>query len=230
MRKQNITGTREWACKTFNICLGCPHGCLYCWACSNAVRFGRISPEGWRKQRILCDNLPRAGKGKPTKIMFPSTHDINLENLGFCLGALDKMLNRGHFVLVVSKPNVDCIHAICKRYTKFKEKMLFRFTIGSLDNNILKFWEPNAPSVEERLLSLELAHNMGYKTSISCEHMLDCDVGKVISATLPFVSDSIWIGQMNKANQRLKLNGAGQEALQKADELLKAQNLDFIKD
>jgi len=229
MTTKTITGTREWACTTFNICLGCPHGCLYCWACSNAVRFGWITAEGWKKQRILCDNLTLAGKGKPTKIMFPSTHDINPENLGFCLGALDKMLNRGHSVLIVSKPNVECIQAICERYTEFKEKILFRFTLGSLDKNVLRFWEPNAPSVEERLLSLELAHNNGYKTSISCEPMLDCHVEKVIIASLPFVTDSNWIGQMNQAKQRLKLNGAGQEALEKADKLLKSQSLAFIK-
>ena len=39
-----VKGTLEWACRTFNICLGCKHDCWYCYAKSIAIRFGRATP------------------------------------------------------------------------------------------------------------------------------------------------------------------------------------------
>ncbi len=62
---------------------------------------------------------------------------------------------------------------------------------------MLKFWEPNAPSFEERLRSLKYAYDKGYKTSISIEPFLDKDPYVLVEKLMPFTSKSIWIGKMN---------------------------------
>lgn len=75
--------------------------------------------------------------------------------------------------------------------TKFR----FRFTIGSTDDSLLKFWEPYAPSFDERFACLQLAHSRGYDCSVSMEPMLEPPY-KVMNAIDPYVS-SVWLGYMN---------------------------------
>lgn len=225
-----IRGTLEWACRNFNVCAGCEHDCRYCYAKSMAIRFQRSTPESWKDQIPLPEKLIEAGKGKPTRIMFPSTHDITPECLDICMDALDRMLKRGHTVLIVSKPHAQCITAICDRFGDYKDTLIFRFTIGSAANNVLKAWEPHAPQFEERLLSLEMAHAQGYQTSVSCEPMLDGAVERVVTAVLPFVSETVWIGVMNDVKQRLTLNGATPEVHRMGQDLVATCNRDMIKD
>ena len=75
--------------------------------------------------------------------------------------------------------------------------MLFRFTIGATNDEILSFWEPNAPSYNERKQSLKYAFDAGYKTSVSVEPMLDSEHTEELANDLsPCVNHSIWIGTM----------------------------------
>ena len=65
---------------------------------------------------------------------------------------------------------------------------------------MLAFWEPGAPTFEERLACLELAHRSGFKTSVSVEPMLDTpNVVALFHKLAPFVTDSIWLGKLNRA-------------------------------
>ena len=156
--------------------------------------------------------------------MFPTTHDITPGILPTCIQAMDLMLSAGHELLVVSKPHVQCIEAICDRFENVKARILFRFTIGSADSAVLKFWEPNAPDYQERLEALKLAHGAGYQTSVSCEPMLDDNVVAVVEAVEPFLTDAIWIGKANLLKARLRRNGVSDSAtLARADALLAAQ-------
>ena len=138
--------------------------------------------------------------------MFPSSHDITPNNINEAIIVLRKILEADNEVLIVSKPHYDCIKKICDTFTKYKDKMLFRFTIGSYNNNVLKFWEPNAPSLDERMKSLKYAFDNGYETSVSCEPMMDNRVDNVIDAVKPFVTETIWLGKVNLMWSRLKRN------------------------
>ncbi len=93
---------------------------------------------------------------------------------------LEHMLRPGNQVTIVTKPLLNYIKTICAEFSDHKDKILFRFTIGSSDSNTLKFWEPNAPDFAERLETLKLAYGQGYETSVSCEPMLDNNVSSVI--------------------------------------------------
>jgi DNA repair photolyase len=131
----------------------------------------------------------------------------------------------GNEVLVTSKPNLDCIKKICETFTEFKDKILFRFTIGSLDSLVLNFWEPEAPSFNERFECLTLAFKMGYKTSVSAEPLLDKDVHSLIRRLSPYVTDTIWIGKAEQLRKRLTMNGYNDpNTIANADELMEWQN------
>ena len=221
---KRITGTREWAEVTANCMDGCANDCRYCYAKTMSIRFGRRTPETWSDEVPRLDRIELACTGRPRRVMFPSTHDITSSSLPYCVEAIRRLLEHGHSLLVVSKPRVDCIQAICHEFNDQREMLMFRFTIGSADDGVLSFWEPNAPSFMERLDSLCYAYEQGFQTSVSCEPMLDTNIGKVVTVIDPYVSDAIWIGKANMLRQRLKVNGASDaETSGRCDELLADQ-------
>lgn len=231
MPAKQVFGTREWASQTVNLFSGCEYDCKYCYAKSMAVRFKRKTPDTWRDEAVDCrllHNVPLPSKdGGYT--MFPSTHDITPENFGYSVFTIGLLLDEGHPLLLVTKPHLFVIQEIDRFFSDKKNQILFRFTIGSSDSAILKFWEPNAPSFEERLSAVQFAHSAGYKTSISCEPALDTNTEQLIETLLPYVSNAIWIGLPNRLKGTLKLNGANDpETMARAEELMRAQSREWV--
>ena len=221
---------QEWSSQNENCLIGCSHDCKYCYAKADAIRFKRTTPQQWKNEVVRTQMLHKRFTKKSGRIMFPSSHDITPPHLFECLTFLEHILRPGNEVLIVSKPHLDCVKAICGELAGYKEQVLFRFTIGSSDSATLKFWEPNSPDFAERLESLKYAFSEGYQTSVSCEPMLDDNVGDVISQVSPFVTDTIWLGTMYSPIARLKLNGELTPATKKlADELIKKQSDEFIR-
>lgn len=163
-------------------------------------------------------------------VMFPSSHDITEANLADCLTVLKKLLAAGNQVLIVSKPHLNCITTLCRELDGFKGQVLFRFSIGSADDAVLSFWEPHAPPYRERIDSLRWAFEQGFKTSVSCEPMLDGDIQRVIDDARPFVTDAIWLGRVRMLGNHLALNAPGNTgAKDKARALMDLQTDDWIK-
>jgi DNA repair photolyase len=131
--------------------------------------------------------------------MFPSSHDIvDIPDVrDACFTILGKLLESNNEVLVTTKPRFSIIQQIDNLFSDYKKCLQFRFTITSLDNNLLQFWEPNAPLFEERLESLKYAFDKKYKTSVSIEPFLDRKPQVLISMVDQFCTESIWIGKMN---------------------------------
>lgn len=193
------SGTKEWADFNVNCVKGCAHNCRYCYAKLMAKRFHRATEETWKDMVIREDVLTKKFNKYKGRVMFPSSHDIVdiPEVKEACLTVLKNLLDADNDVLVTMKPSLNVTKDIVARFEKFKETMQFRFTITSNNNTILSFWEPNAPSYEERLESLILAYKEGYKTSVSVEPFLDEDPVPLIKDLSPFITESIWIGPMN---------------------------------
>jgi DNA repair photolyase len=231
-KAKGVSGTKEWAASSVNVMTGCKHECLYCYASASAFRFDRVKHGEWSKETLKMDVLTkRFGKRQGT-IMFPTAHDITPENLGYCTTVLLNMLRPGNQVLIVSKPSLTCIEQLTSRLADYKNQILFRFTIGSLDGDVCEFWEPGAPSPGERVAALATAFSEGFKTSVSMEPMLDTDENKIIHtvATLShMVSDAIWLGKANKLKERLKRNRKLDETtIPMVDALVASQSEDRI--
>lgn len=226
-----VFGTREWAKYNINLLRGCSHDCRYCYAKTTALRYGTTTIDSWKDEAINKRKLPARFKKRIGITMFPTTHDITPANLDYCMTFLANILAPGNQVLIVSKPHLACIQAICDRFPQYRQNILFRFTIGSSVNQTLKFWEPGAPSYDERLECLEYAWWAVFKTSISCEPMLDNRIDKVVDAVMPYVRDAVWLGLPNDLVSRLKVNGHGDEhTLLKARELMDSQPYEFVLD
>jgi DNA repair photolyase len=218
--KTNVFGTKEWAKHNVNIQTGCPNDCRYCYAKSMALRFGRTTRESWKEPEINTNKVSKGYRKREGTIMFPTSHDITQDNLDECIAVLLKLLEAENKLLIVSKPDPGCIQELCCRLTEFKSQIKFRFTIGSAENDVLRFWEPGAPNFNHRLGALIIAYNRGFATSVSCEPMLDNRIENVVTAVLPYVTDAVWIGLPNKLALHIARNCGDEESKNRATELL----------
>lgn len=193
------SGTREWADHNINCIIGCQNNCRYCYAKLMAKRFRRETYETWPIMRVREEVVKRSFGKMAGRIMFPTSHDI-VDIPGIrdaCFTILGKLLESNNEVLVTTKPRISIVRQIDKLFSDYKKYLQFRFTITSADNNLLQFWEPNAPLFEERLESLKYAFDKKYRTSVSVEPFLDWKPQTLISMVEPFCTESVWIGKMN---------------------------------
>ena len=216
------TGTKEWSTHSVNIQKGCENNCRYGYCRDLALRFPKLMPKnGWENPELkpLPDKYPKYNG----VVMFPTQHDITPQNVDKCFYALSRLLEAGNQVLIVTKPTLACVTHLCHMLRIWKPQIMWRFTIGNIYDEVLKYWEPNAPGFQERLDSLTVAHSHGYRTSVSIEPMLGStgETCVLVDKIAPFVSDSIWIGRMNKPAQRVKCETDFDRHM--LDELLAAQ-------
>jgi DNA repair photolyase len=217
MTKKTRTGTYEWSDVNMNCIAGCENGCRYCYAQSRKIQMRSMTPETkdipverkWEAFETAFKLFHRKAKGKGT-IMFPSTHDISPKTIAYCSIAMSFMLgyeDNEYNLLIVSKPHLECIKKLCDTFKDHKDRITFRFSIGSADNKVLKFWETGATTFEERIACLKYAYNKGFKTSVSCEPMLDDNINAVVKACHKYVTGTIWLGNARKLAVRCKWNG-----------------------
>jgi DNA repair photolyase len=185
-----------------------------------------MKEEDWPEPKVRDKDVRKKHPKYDGQVMFPTTHDITPTVLEPCITVLENLLKPSNQVLIVSKPHLECIEAICERFQPYRKQILFRFTIGAFSDPILQIWEPCAPSYDERLSALMHAYNEGYATSVSCEPMLDSsNIVALFYHLVPFVTHSIWIGKMNRMEQRVK--GVPEEEMERirrgqTDERIKA--------
>ena len=195
------TGAGEWAKVSYNIAVGCPHNCNYCYARGNARHFNWIpSLEDWPNMRLIPERVAEAAdKFCGTSVMYPSTHDITPEILPQALQTLRGLLGGGNSVLFVSKPHLEVIEAICREMPAHKAQLQFRFTIGSGNPDTCALWEPGAPGPNERIAALRHAFELGYQTSVSMEPMLEDNAAMcaLVDRVTPFVMGTVWLGKLN---------------------------------
>jgi len=193
------SGTREWADHNVNCFYGCANDCRYCYAKMMAKRYGRTDEASWKKMRINSQAVERHYPRYKGRVMFPTSHDIiDLPEVTEpCFKVLRKLVEAGNNVLVTTKPDFNVTQRLVDEFSDYKDLIQFRFTISSNNDDLLSFWEPNAPPYNVRLESLRLAYEKGFKTSVSIEPFLDHDPLPLIHELMPYVTESVWIGPMN---------------------------------
>lgn len=196
-------GTREWAEKNFNLFSGCMNDCRYCYAKDMAIRYGRKTPKDWH----IMAPLKHIVYPKDSLVMFPSTHDLFYWYIDEIEEAVEKLLDRGNMLLIVTKPSPRVIKDLVDFFgiyygSTVSGRVEFRFTIGSDDNEALKFWEPFAPSLKERLEAIKILDDFNdeddkfrLRYSISMEPLLTLNPENLIRM-IPNAKE-FWLGKMN---------------------------------
>jgi len=215
--------------KNVNICTGCSHDCIYCYARASAFRFKQIeSVDEWKNMKVRKKDVERKYKEKwDYAPLFPSSHDVTPEILDDYVKALGNFLAPGNAVNITSKPHLECIKAICKEYgDQYRDKIRFMFTITSNNDKVLSFWEPGAPDFAERLACLKYAADAGFRTRVFIEPMLDPDnLEALVNEISPYVSMDIWIGKLHHA-KRIKAMYPARKEIHIALDMLEAKYTD----
>lgn len=220
-------GTKEWSDFSYNICLGCEHECLYCYAKAQRCRFDEVMriPGKWSKQKLNPKKKALGAEvGAKGVVMFPTTHDITPRFLKRSLKTIKNLLANNQ-VLIVSKPHLAVVKALCKELADHKGDILFRFTIGSQKKSTCALWEPGAPPPRERISALKYAFGRGFSTSVSIEPMLEDReaICGLVASVEPYVTDTIWVGKMQRIPRKLNAHVKG---LSDAVAKIKAQQTD----
>lgn len=160
-------------------------------------------------------------------VMMPSTHDLFPEHLDYLIKLIQRLDERGNRIVLATKPRADTILPLADRLASIKDvlgtplasKILWRLTIGSSFNESLAFWEPGAPLFEERFLVLKTLFNAGLNISVSMEPYLDLTVVNTFHQLQPFVRETIWVGKLNKLDQRVNLAAIPADKMHFIDEV-----------
>lgn len=204
--KRIIHGVGEWAKRSLNIQIGCEYNCHYCYAKAGAIWRRYSTRQQWRNPIINLRKIRKGYRKVVGRTMFPTTHDITQRNIDHCITVLRKSLGAGNDILVVMKPHPSVVDRLLDALEPFKDLVTFRFTIGTMNDEVRALWEPNAPTIDERMRALMDAYIRGFRTSVSIEPMLDHQPWDVVEAVRPYVSDKIWIGTPRRLNWVLSMN------------------------
>lgn len=197
---KNKTGVQEWAPNSFNCVLGCSNDCRYCYA--KKIKKDRFKlTDDWSKE-ILLDKMKEAQKFYKGGIMFPTAHDITIQNYEHCIKHLKALLDANNKVLVVSKMSDEVAARFVEDF-KPTENLEIRISIthsGIHEKICIPYhFEGKSPKISERIDSLKLLLNV-FKCSVSVEPLLDLIVlSDFIEARLKYRNNclnvkNIWIG------------------------------------
>ena len=201
----------------------CVTGCfLNCRCCRRDLRYRRVAapppdantsePRDVRGFRGYVERASQTRRRPTAKVIFPCRHEIRPGNLQACGEALDQLLWAECQVVVCTRASWSCVAVLCNAFRRKAHLLTFRIRIGSIDDDVLAFWEPGTPCAEERIEALKYARAAGFETSVGIDPVLDTSIAgirRVIEAVSPHVSDSIWLETRHNMLGVLERNGWG---------------------
>ena len=196
----------EYGDYTVNHVSGCSHGCIYpCYAMMLSKRFGKHKTyEEWCNPKLVSNALELLDKEIPKY-----KKDIKSVQLCFMtdpfMYGYDEISNLS--LEIINKFNENDI--ICTALTKgiFPEGILqtdkrneYGISLISLDESFREKFEPGASSYSERIKSLKMLHDEGYKTWVSIEpyptpNIISQDFHKILEEVS--FADKIIFGRLN---------------------------------
>jgi DNA repair photolyase len=196
----------EYGDYTMNHVQGCAHGCKYpCYAFLQKKRFGQIATyEEWLEPYLVSNTLeildreiPRL-KAKIKSVQLCFTTDPFMYGYDdikqMTLAAIKKLNAAGIKCTVLTKGLLPTELAECSNDNEYG------ITLVSLDEGYRERIEPGAAPYVQRLASLRVLHEAGFKTWVSIEpystpNIITQDINKILEAVS--FTDKIIFGRTN---------------------------------
>lgn len=192
---------REYSELACNLYRGCSHGCLYCYApaCMHTTA------EKWHKtvepRPDVIKNLEKDAeklRGDSRRILFCFSSDPYQP-----LERVERLTHQALRIIAKHRLNSQiltkgCADLIQEDMGLMKDaRTQLGITLCFSDDARRKEWEPNASTVEERLIVLKIAHKAGVFTWVSLEPVIDPSQAlEVIRIAHPYVN--FWkVGKLN---------------------------------
>ena len=188
---------REYSPLACNLYRGCLHGCRYCYA----PRCLRMEPEqfwaGSTLRATVMDDLareaPRYAHGQP--VLFCFTSDPYQPNE-------DGATRQALLTMTDARCNWQVLTKGGTRATRdidlfVRSRAVFGTTLLFTDDADRRQWEPNAATVEDRIVAIAQFHDAGVRTWLSIEPVVDPDQALDLVAQLAPIVDEFRVGKLN---------------------------------
>lgn len=193
---------KEYSDLALNIYIGCQHGCTYCYVPGVTFKkredfYNNITPKKdiiSRLKKDLAKRIKRKEKKTPVLLSFTCDPYQPIEKeMGLTRIAI-KMLNDSGFPVRILTKGGELAQRDFDLLSKCKRNE-FGVTITLL--NGWEEWEPNAAPPSQRLENLRKAKELGIKTWMSLEPIIDIDQAiEIINISHTFV-DQFGVGKLN---------------------------------
>jgi len=191
---------REYAELACNLYRGCGHHCVYCYApratFQDRVAFGNPEPRKGIIEQLQKDATKLAQKNGPHSVLLCFSTDPYQP-----INDIHQLTRQAIEILHDNNLNVTILTKGGKRAERDFDLLTpndsLAVTLTFLDEKPSLKWEPGAAIPEERIESLKKAHDLGIKTWVSLEPVIDPDVSiEIIRQTHTFV-DLYKVGKIN---------------------------------
>ena len=187
--------------------VGCAHGCRYCYATFMKRYTGHTEPWGGfvdvkiNAPEILQRQLKRAKRGRVLISSVTDAYQPIESKYKLTRQCLEILLQSQFPVDILTKsPLVLRDIDLIKKF----EDIEVGFTITTNDENISRVFEPNAPSIMERIRTLKALHDKVINTYAFIGPVLPMNPEALSKKISPYV-DSIIIDRMNYTSKTLKI-------------------------
>ena len=190
---------------TVNPYLGCWHGCVYCYArymtkfSKSKYQWGEFVDVKINAPEILKRDLFGLKKGLVSLSTVTDPYQVPERKYRLTRRILEDLAESNFSVSILTKSNL--ILRDIDILKKFNRKNLeVGFSITTVDENIRKHFEPNAPSIKDRINALKKLSEEGIKTWVFIAPVLPYISEKTISDLLNEIKHSVDYIMLDKLN------------------------------
>jgi len=157
-----------------------------------------------------------------------STYQIYADREEVSLEVIERILTLSEKnELQIRNAHISYVEKICNRLNA-SYPISFIYDIRSCNSDVLKFWEPQKQSFEERFESLKLVDSKGFRTIVFCSNPLDGDTFELVEILTPH-SDFIIVEITKKLEEFLfESELIDSEKVKIAEEVLKIQSVNWL--
>ena len=154
---------------TINPYTGCQHGCVYCYA-RFMTKFAK-HPAEWERfvdvktnaAEVLRKQLARSSRGLVSLSTVTDPYQPAERKYGLTRTILTQLAEHGFHVSVLTKSDLVLRDVdVLKRF--HRKDCEVGFSIATLDEDVRRHFEPNAPPVTRRIQALKTLHGQGIRT------------------------------------------------------------------
>ncbi len=191
---------QEYAPLALNLYNGCTHGCKYCYNTrwKKETYFEASEPRANILDAINRDAGILAGAGDDQEIMLSFVGDVYQPAEKFhklTLRTIEILIEHNLRFAILTKAGYLAtrdFHMLAD-YHKCK----FGISLMCVHDEIRREWEPGAAPVNERIITLAMAHDMGIETFVSIEPIIDPADALYVIMTCRAFTDFFKVGKIN---------------------------------
>jgi DNA repair photolyase len=195
---------REYCPWAANLYLNCPHECVYCFGPAvlkknKQVFHGPVQPKKNALDRLKKDAFKLKGDTREILLSFV-TDPYQPAEMDLCLTrqAIQILMDYDLYFTILTKGGmrVERDFDLLERYDKARFGTTLVFTSQADADK----WEPYAPSIDDRIITIKHAHDRGIKTWVSLEPVIIPEQAMELIRELHPIVDHWKIGKLNYRN------------------------------